>query len=97
MEFPGHRPTPADALHAGVQQHCASSTDRPTPAPAWVPIRSLLERHRAKILSHLVALNESDRYLRFGYAASDAQLARYSQAIDFARDEVFGIFDRRFW
>lgn len=95
MEIPGHRPKPADALHAGVQQLGRLPTDRAMPAPAWVPIRSLLERHRARILSHLVSLNESDRYLRFGYTASDAQLSRYAQAIDFARDEVFGIFDRR--
>jgi ribosomal protein S18 acetylase RimI-like enzyme len=33
--------------------------------------------------------------LRFGYAASDAQLAHYVDLIDFSRDEVFGIFSRR--
>jgi RimJ/RimL family protein N-acetyltransferase len=61
----------------------------------WVPIRSLSERHRQRILAHLLALPEGDRYLRFGYAASDAQLAHYTDLIDFSHDEVFGIFNRR--
>ncbi len=61
--------------------------------PAWVPIRSLAVRHRSLILAHLLALSENDRYLRFGYAASDAQVGRYVDGIDFGRDEVVGIFD----
>jgi GNAT superfamily N-acetyltransferase len=61
----------------------------------WVPIRSLAERHRPRILAHLLALEEQDRYLRFGCATSDTQVARYVNSIDFARDEVFGIFNRR--
>lgn len=61
----------------------------------WVPIRSLAARHRGRILSHLLALNESDRYLRFGYAATDEQISRYVEQIHFERDEVFGIFNRK--
>ena len=61
----------------------------------WVPIRSLSARHRPRIVAHLLALPDSDRYLRFGYAASDAQVARYADLIDFSHDEVFGIFNRR--
>lgn len=61
----------------------------------WVPIRSLSHRHGARILAHLLSLSESDRYLRFGYPASDEQIRRYVEQIDFARDEVFGIFNRR--
>jgi ribosomal protein S18 acetylase RimI-like enzyme len=61
----------------------------------WVPIRSLAVRHRPRILAHLLALPLEDRHLRFGYAASDAQIARYAESIDFERDEVFGIFNRR--
>jgi len=64
-------------------------------ARRWIPIRSLAERHRPRILAHLMALPEHDRYLRFGYAASDAQIARYTDLIDFAQDEVFGVFNRR--
>lgn len=61
----------------------------------WVPIRSLAPRHRPKIALHLLSLNVSDRYLRFGYAASDGQITRYVDLLDFDRDEVFGIFNRR--
>lgn len=71
------------------------STGDPAPPLTWVPIRSLAERHRPRILAHLLALPDADRYLRFGYAASDAQLAHYVDLIDFSRDEVFGIFNRR--
>ncbi len=70
----------------------------PTPAEtrlAWVPIRSLSERHRGRILQHILALGESDRYLRFGYPATDEQIRRYVESLDFERDEVFGIFNRR--
>ena len=71
-----------------------------TPAPAtnrwsWVPIRSLGPRHRRRILDHLLALDGHARYLRFGFPASDAQLSQYVDRIDFDRDEVFGIFNRR--
>lgn len=62
---------------------------------AWVPIRSLSERHRSRILSHILSLEESDRYLRFGYPATDEQVQRYVATLDFERDEVFGIFNRR--
>ena len=72
---------------------------RPAPMPKptwnWIPIRSLGPRHRPRIASHLIALTESDRYLRFGYPASDAQLAKYVDLLDFEQDEVFGVFNRR--
>lgn len=74
----------------------------PTPAPpapertpTWVPIRSLSPRHRDRILAHLLELPERDRYLRFGYAAADSQLAQYVAQLNFDRDEVLGIFNRR--
>jgi GNAT superfamily N-acetyltransferase len=62
---------------------------------SWVPVRSLGRRHRERILAHLMALGETDRYLRFGYVASDTQLSKYVDMLDFERDEVFGIFNRR--
>jgi ribosomal protein S18 acetylase RimI-like enzyme len=72
----------------------------PAPLPrarvlAWVPIRSLSERHRPRILAHLLALDLNDRYLRFGYAAADDQIRRYVERIAFERDEIFGVFNRR--
>ncbi len=65
------------------------------PAFRWVPIRSLSERHRPRVLAHLLALEPHDRYLRFGYAANDTQIRRYVDLLDFRRDEVFGVFNRR--
>lgn len=65
------------------------------PRPSWVPIRSLAERHRARISIHLLSLDESDRYLRFGFPATDEQVQRYVDSLLFERDEVFGIFNRR--
>lgn len=61
----------------------------------WIPIRSLAPRHRERIAAHLLALPERDRYLRFGYAAGDLQIQRYVDGLDFDRDEVFGVFNRK--
>jgi GNAT superfamily N-acetyltransferase len=77
-----------------------SLPDKPNPVPqkanwTWIPIRSLGPRHRERIAIHLLSLAESDRYLRFGYAATDAQLSKYVDMLDFEQDEVFGIFNRR--
>lgn len=63
------------------------------PAPRWVPIRTLSALNRADVLRHLMALDPHDRYLRFGYHASDAQVERYAGQLDFDRDEIFGIFN----
>ncbi|HEX4234558.1 MAG TPA: GNAT family N-acetyltransferase [Caldimonas sp.] len=60
-----------------------------------MPIRSLSPRHRCRISAHLCALDERSRYLRFGYAANDAQIHRYVDTLDFDQDEVFGVFNRR--
>lgn len=60
-----------------------------------VPIRSIGPSHRSRIAAHLLALMPQDRYLRFGYAANDAQIQRYVEGLDFERDDIFGIFNRR--
>lgn len=60
-----------------------------------VPIRVLGPQHRARIAGHLLKLPQHDRYLRFGYEANDAQVQRYVELLDFSRDEVLGIFNRR--
>lgn len=65
------------------------------PAPALVPIRSLGENHRERITQHLLALDPHDRYLRFGHWAHDEQIQRYAAALDFERDEIFGIYNRK--
>ena len=71
------------------------SADEAPRAWSWVPIRSLGPRHRERIVYHLHSLDEHSRYLRFGYAATDAQMSKYVDRLDFERDEVFGIFNRR--
>jgi GNAT superfamily N-acetyltransferase len=62
---------------------------------SWVPIRSLARRHVKRITAHLLSLKPNDRYLRFGYPASDEQIRKYVNSIDFDRDEVLGIFNRK--
>jgi GNAT superfamily N-acetyltransferase len=78
------RPSPASKPGTGARAE-----------PSWVPIRSLGERHRRRIIAHLVSLDARSRYLRFGYPATDEQIAAYVERIAFERDEVFGIFNRR--
>lgn len=63
--------------------------------PSLVPIRSLGENHRGRIAEHLLALAPHDRYLRFGHWSSDEQIRRYVDSLDFERDEIFGIYNRR--
>lgn len=67
----------------------------PYRAPVMVPIRSIGPSHGERIARHLLALDSHDRYLRFGYAASDEQIRRYSGSLNFERDEIFGIYNRR--
>lgn len=71
------------------------SAPRADAAFKWFPIRSMGPRQRPRILAHLLTLTEHDRYLRFGYAANDAHIGRYVDQLDFERDEVFGVFNRR--
>lgn len=63
--------------------------------PLMVPIRSLGPSSRERITAHLLKLEPADRYLRFGYAANDEQIRRYAEQLDFSRDEIFGIYNRR--
>jgi len=59
------------------------------------PIRSIGRAHREHIVQHLLALDVHDRYLRFGYAANDEQIGRYVAQLNFERDELLGIFNRK--
>ena len=64
-------------------------------SPIIVPIRSLGPGHRDRIAAHLRALDADDRYLRFGYIATDEQVERYVTGLNFERDEIFGIYNRK--
>jgi GNAT superfamily N-acetyltransferase len=81
---------PANGRPAGAGDPHGAKLQR-----TWVPVRSMTSRHRDKIRAHLLALDAHDRYLRFGFSASDAQINHYADSIDLERDEVFGIFNRR--
>jgi RimJ/RimL family protein N-acetyltransferase len=79
--------------------HSLDSAPRPDASPraasVMVPIRSLGPSHRERIAAHLMALSQQDRYLRFGYSANDEQIKRYVDGLNFERDEIFGIYNRK--
>lgn len=90
----------SDLLSRPADPAVAVSPTVPQPKPyaqasAIVPIREIGVHYRARIARHLLDLDEHDRYLRFGYAATDAQIQQYVDGLNFDRDQVFGIFNRR--
>lgn len=89
--------SPSDPAHSERNAALAAALppDKPAPRLAWIPIRSLAPAHRPRILEHLLSLSEHDRYLRFGFPATDGQIERYVAGLNFERDEVFGVFNRR--
>lgn len=60
---------------------------------ALVPIFPLNIKHLPEIQRHLLELSEHDRYLRFGYTATDEHILRYVNSLNFERDEIYGIFN----
>lgn len=81
-----------DVLHP---KPSASVRKAGEPGSIIVPIRSLGPNQRSRIATHLLSLNANDRYLRFGYAVQDEQILLYVEGLNFERDEIFGIFDRK--
>ena len=55
--------------------------------------RILAEHDRRELLMHFLALQQSDRILRFGVALPDEMITRYVQRLDFDRDIILGVFD----
>jgi len=66
-----------------------------TESAVLVPICPLSKEHLPQLRAHLLGLEPRDRYLRFGFQASDAQIDRYLASLNFERDEIYGIFNRR--
>jgi RimJ/RimL family protein N-acetyltransferase len=94
--FSWFRSAPDNGEVAGrAQAVAASSEGKETQQSTAVPIRSIGPSHREHIASHLLVLTPHDRYLRFGYAANDEQIRRYVAQLNFKRDELFGIFNRK--
>ena len=61
-----------------------------------VPVKELGERDRRRMVKHFLALEPRDRLLRFGTMLPDEQVVAYVNRIDFARDMVFGVYNRLF-
>ena len=95
-----NRPAQAPGLWRRLWQRWFAAADPGQPGSArraqrWIPIRTLAPRHKPRILAHLLALSAGDRYLRFGYPATDEHIQRYVDGLNFERDEIFGVFNRR--
>jgi GNAT superfamily N-acetyltransferase len=69
------------------------SAGKPRPT---VLVKQLEERDRRRMLKHFLALDDSDRLLRFGTVLPDEQLEAYVARIDFRRDAVYGVYNRVF-
>jgi RimJ/RimL family protein N-acetyltransferase len=61
-----------------------------------VLVKQLQERDRRRMLKHFLALDKSDRLLRFGTVLPDEQLTAYVLKIDFSNDTVYGVVNRVF-
>jgi RimJ/RimL family protein N-acetyltransferase len=61
-----------------------------------VLVKQLAERDRRRMLKHFLALDNSDRLLRFGTVLPDEQVQKYVERIDFTRDSVYGVYNRVF-
>jgi len=61
-----------------------------------VLVKALGEHDRRRVQRHFLALDRDDRLLRFGSMLQDEQVAAYVAKLDFAKDIVFGVVNRRF-
>jgi GNAT superfamily N-acetyltransferase len=66
------------------------------PSRAPVLVKQLAERDRRRMLKHFMALDNSDRLLRFGTVLPDELVAAYVNKIDFRRDTVYGVYNQVF-
>lgn len=76
-------------------QNWLSGRKGKTARPA-VMVKQLQERDRRRMVKHFMALDDSDRLLRFGTVLPDELVARYVNQIDFARDTVYGVYNKVF-
>lgn len=74
---------------AGVPQDGAAQSNA-----GLIPICPLDPTHVPAIKRHMLSLSAHDRYLRFGFAATDEQIERYVDGLNFERDDIYGIFNR---
>ena len=90
------------SLGAGKDFFRSPGQTRPLPAaglphthPIMIPIRSIGPSHGERIAAHLLSLSPQDRYLRFGYVANDEQVQRYVDGLNYVRDDIFGVYNRK--
>jgi GNAT superfamily N-acetyltransferase len=81
---------PADIFPTPVNQ---KGTHKSRPA---IYVKELSEKDRHRILRHFLALEESDRLLRFGTYLPDVMIEKYVESLDFSRDKVFGVMSHHF-
>ncbi len=83
------------ALHPQPETSQVPVASEPRLPHEAVPIRTIGLRHLPALRKHLLALDANDRYLRFGYSATDEHILRYLEQIHYDRDDIFGIFNRQ--
>lgn len=91
-------PSGADLPVAKAEKQPRKVTARPPKTraiPLMIPIRELGPKHRKIIREHLLSLPARDRYLRFGFPATDMQIQQYAKDLNFTHDDVFGILNRQ--
>ncbi|NDI86367.1 GNAT family N-acetyltransferase [Undibacterium crateris] len=81
---------PSD-LYSDPSSGAPESKSRPI-----IHVKELSERDRHRILHHFLALEESDRLLRFGTYLPDAMIEKYVDGINFEQDKVFGVMSHSF-
>ena len=74
----------------GLKRTIIEASDKPL-----ILVKELSPRSRRHLLRHFLALEEKDRLLRFGTKLSDELVASYVEKIDFERDTIFGVYDRK--
>ncbi|MEB0014084.1 GNAT family N-acetyltransferase [Glaciimonas sp. Gout2] len=75
-----------------------SAADNPVivkmPRPT-IYVKELSRHARKRLLRHFLALDSGDRLLRFGSVLPDTLVTRYVEGLDFDRDTIFGVYDRK--
>jgi RimJ/RimL family protein N-acetyltransferase len=88
-----HKTGANQMLDNPLSRWLVGSTGRPR---RRVLVKELGEHDRKRMLRHFLALDDSDRLLRFGTVLPDEQVHAYVARIDFSRDIVFGVVSRVF-
>lgn len=89
------RPLTSAGVPQSTDAHAVADQAVIHQSQALVPIRSIGPSERERVVNHLIALDAHDRYLRFGYVATDEHIHRYAAGLDFERDDIFGIYNRK--